>query len=78
MDIPRAFCLECGCDDFHACPEGCWWLRVDYEMGVGVCSECAPRVDDWDRGDRTSPSWLGTGAIAGDWGSDLGTTRDAP
>lgn len=53
MDIRLAFCLECGCDDFHACPEGCSWLRVDYEAGLGVCSECASRVDDWDRGDRT-------------------------
>ena len=53
MDVPRAFCLECGCDDFHACLEGCWWVRVDYGMGVGVCSECAPGVDNWDRGDRT-------------------------
>ncbi len=51
--VPIAVCLECGCDDFHACHDGCSWLRVDYDAGLGVCSECAHRVDDWDHGNRT-------------------------
>lgn len=49
----KAFCIECGCDDDHACPEGCRWLRVDYSAGLGVCSECESRTGDWDAGDRT-------------------------
>lgn len=24
-----ATCIGCGCDDHHACGEGCYWLRVD-------------------------------------------------
>ena len=49
-----AMCIECGCDDLHACESGCcWWLRLDREAGLGVCSECAHRVDGWDRGDRS-------------------------
>ena len=47
-----AVCIECGCDDDHACPEGCWWLRVDYPSGLGVCSGCEMRVDGWDAGER--------------------------
>lgn len=28
-------CRECGCDEFHACPGGCWWVEPD------LCSACA-------------------------------------
>lgn len=49
-----ATCIGCGCDDFHACPDGCYWLRVDYSAGLGVCSECEEHAEAWDRGDRTS------------------------
>lgn len=49
----RASCIECGCDDWNACAGGCYWLRVDYDAGLGVCSECAHRVDDWDAGNRS-------------------------
>lgn len=48
-----ATCIGCGCDDRHACPGGCWWLRVDYREGLGVCSECSDHVEAWDLGDRT-------------------------
>lgn len=48
-----ATCIGCGCDDHHACqPEGCYWLRVDYAAGVGVCSECNDAVQAWDNGIR--------------------------
>lgn len=47
-----AMCIECGCDDLHACADGCSWLRIDQEAGLGVCSECGHRVSGWDRGDR--------------------------
>ncbi|MCL4525557.1 MAG: hypothetical protein M1492_03485 [Gammaproteobacteria bacterium] len=48
-----AFCIECGCDDYHACAVGCSWVRLDREAGLGVCSECLHRVADWDLGDRS-------------------------
>lgn len=48
-----AACIGCGCDDFHACTGGCYWLRVDYAERKGVCSECEEHVEAWDRGDRT-------------------------
>ncbi len=51
--MPIATCIECGCDDLHACEGGCSWERVDYDAGLGVCSECGHRVEDWDCGDRT-------------------------
>lgn len=54
-----AVCIGCGCDDQRACYDrerdaGCYWLRVDYAEGKGVCSECEQQVEAWDRGDRTS------------------------
>jgi hypothetical protein len=52
--LTKASCIGCGCDDFHACPDGCSWLRVDYDEGKGVCSECEEHVEAWDRGDHTS------------------------
>lgn len=48
-----ATCIGCGCDDNHACPDGCYWLRLDRAEGLGVCSECDDHLDPWDRGDRT-------------------------
>ncbi len=48
-----AKCIECGCDDLHACESGCCWVRLDRAAGLGVCSECAHRVSGWDAGDRT-------------------------
>ncbi|AEA65786.1 hypothetical protein bgla_3p0860 (plasmid) [Burkholderia gladioli BSR3] len=47
-----AYCIGCGCHDYCACESGCWWLRVDYEAAVGVCSECEEHVERWDAGDR--------------------------
>ncbi|RLM24741.1 hypothetical protein BIY29_08465 [Brenneria alni] len=38
-------CVVCGCDDNHACVnefhEVCYWLRVNRNTGLGVCSQCA-------------------------------------
>jgi hypothetical protein len=33
-------CIGCGCDELHACDNGCYWLAVNDESGLGVCSEC--------------------------------------
>lgn len=44
-----ATCIGCGCDDNHACDEGCCWLRVDYAAGNGVCSGCLDHVESWDK-----------------------------
>lgn len=38
-------CLNCGCDDYHACqqPSGepCHWSWLDVGRGLGVCSVCS-------------------------------------
>lgn len=47
-----ATCIGCGCDDDHACPSRCHWLRVDYGAGAGVCSECPTHEARWAAGDR--------------------------
>ncbi len=31
-------CRICGCDWFHACPGGCYWVEED------LCSSCVPLV----------------------------------
>lgn len=56
--LHRAVCVGCGCDDFNACWDdahgsNCSWLRVDYPVGLGVCSVCPDRAAGWDAGDRT-------------------------
>ena len=38
QERPVATCIECGCDDSHACAEGCFWLRLDRKTGLGLCS----------------------------------------
>lgn len=48
-----AVCIGCGCDDNIGCPEGCWWLRLDRQADLGVCSNCEEHAEAWDRGDRT-------------------------
>ena len=31
-------CKYCGCDDYHACPGGCFWVEEE------LCSRCAEEV----------------------------------
>lgn len=47
-----SMCIGCGCTDVCACENGCWWLRVDQQQQLGVCSECEQHVAAWDRGER--------------------------
>lgn len=49
-----ATCIGCGCNDLRACKGGCWWLRVDYDAEVGVCSQCNGDVTAWDAGARNA------------------------
>jgi len=51
-----AYCIGCGCHDNRACPNGCYWLKVDYPAAVGVCSECKPHVNRWNAGERDQQS----------------------
>lgn len=50
-----ASCIGCHCDDNAACvhpdtEKPCHWLRVDRELGKGVCSMCPGYVKGWDQG----------------------------
>lgn len=45
-DVDEAECVKCGCSDYAACPEGCAWVVVDRNEGVGVCSSCAASEED--------------------------------
>lgn len=49
-------CIGCGCDDLHACEDDfgdpCFWLELDRDAGVGVCSECPGSLGRWDRAER--------------------------
>lgn len=56
-DVTLATCIGCGCTDERACEGGCFWLRLDRIVGLGVCSECADHEDRWDAGDRSC--WFG-------------------
>lgn len=53
----EATCVGCGCTDSHACVDEnrnvCYWLKVNRETGLGVCSSCDfflnhPLTDDHD------------------------------
>ncbi len=47
----EATCLGCGCTDSHAClplvGDPCHWLKVDYKLGIGVCSECEHKMEEF-------------------------------
>lgn len=63
IHVEIAFCVVCGCDDWHAnrpdagTGAACHWVRVDREESLGLCSVCACSSPDavkcWDRGERT-------------------------
>ncbi len=43
-------CRVCGCTDERCCAGGCWWVEMDPQTGVGLCSVCAERIDACRRG----------------------------
>lgn len=49
-------CIECGCDDNHACADligdPCRWYVQSKSGRFGVCSECPVAERRWRRGDR--------------------------
>lgn len=66
-----ATCIECGCDDLHACFDEaaggpCGWLAVDREAGLGVCSACPEALERWQAGDRTINVPVDVAAPGGD------------
>lgn len=51
-----ATCIGCDCTDQCACVGAngpCYWLVVDYDAGVGVCSCCQSHMGRWESGDRS-------------------------
>jgi hypothetical protein len=54
-------CRICGCTEFRACPEGCYWADED----MTLCSECYWIVDlldrDFDVFDRHPPAIIALG-----------------
>ena len=55
--VPRpspleAVCIGCCCTDNHAClpliGDPCHWLKVDYLLGIGVCSECEEKIEEFE------------------------------
>lgn len=50
-----ATCIGCGCDDDHACMQGCGWLRVNRHIGRGVCTSCPDKLRTWDEGEYSLP-----------------------
>ncbi len=51
--VIEAKCLGCGCTDSRAClplvGDPCHWLRVDYKLGIGVCSECPEKIEEFEK-----------------------------
>ena len=41
LDTQVRTCRVCGCDERHACPDGCEWVEAD------LCSLCQRGPHDW-------------------------------
>ena len=50
--VAIATCIGCGCTDDRACDHPvtgpCWWVKVYYILGIGVCSECVEKVEEFE------------------------------
>jgi hypothetical protein len=42
---PGPACRVCGCTEWQACSEGCWWVKVEPEAKP-LCSACSGTADD--------------------------------
>jgi hypothetical protein len=48
--IQVAKCIGCNCTDIAACDTiigPCFWIKVDYKAGIGVCSECEHKIEEY-------------------------------
>ncbi|MFY3052777.1 hypothetical protein ACOTF7_18655 [Achromobacter xylosoxidans] len=56
-------CVGCGWSGSQVCwdieREFCHWLRIDRNLGAGVCSGCADCVPDWDAGKHDTRTRIG-------------------
>lgn len=48
-----ATCIGCGCTDNRACIDQmfgtpCSWLKVAYKLGIGVCSRCEHKLEEFE------------------------------
>jgi hypothetical protein len=43
---PGTKCIECKCDEDHACEGGCWWVRHPEDPKKPLCSKCLQKVLD--------------------------------
>lgn len=46
LTVPTIVCIGCGCDELHACVTDsgpCFWIAVEEDAGVGLCSACAEK-----------------------------------
>ena len=53
-----AICIECGCDDAHACSEGCWWFPIS--MGIHTVLKSLKRTEEKEElfmSDKTGIAW---------------------
>ena len=52
VKVKDAKCIGCGCTDSRACTHPvigpCFWVKVDYELGIGVCSECVEKIEEFE------------------------------
>lgn len=51
FDKNECVCIGCGCTDSEPCNHGgnfCNWIRIDRDIGMGVCSHCQLSADHWD------------------------------
>ena len=61
QDPAVSVCIGCGCTDDHACVtaptlddvatgfDACFWIKVDRELGLGVCSECVDKIEEFEQ-----------------------------
>lgn len=56
--LKTATCIGCGCDVRHTGELGRFWLRLDRDRGVGVCSACDIYREPWDLAHAFGPPHL--------------------
>ncbi|WP_418181253.1 hypothetical protein ACNSOL_12155 (plasmid) [Aliarcobacter lanthieri] len=44
----ETICVNCGCSDYRACHDGCWWVDIESSNTLGICSNCEDILEDWE------------------------------